>query len=158
VEVPDLGFSTALSGEYDCGNPLASDYNTIQKVGVISRENPDFILSNYDCSGEFDADKMRHASMLLELRWADETMAKTEEKPDVEIIFEVPLGWFPFQLVESSESIFHPEENGQGFTYWYAYVDEGAKDLPGDNGIYYGIMVHFPDTMEKQSCPCHCQN
>jgi len=144
VEVPELGFGTTLLGEYDCGNPQASDYNTIQKIGIVSSENPSFVLSSYDCSGDFDADGERHAKMYLELRWADEDKAKTSEKPEVEVSFKTVWGYFPFQLVKSSVSIFHPEENEEGFTYWYAYVDQAAgRDWPE----LYEIVVNFPNHM-----------
>ena len=147
VVAPDLGLGAKLLGENDCGNPQGSDYNTIQKIGVVSKETPEFILSNYDCSGEFDADKMRHAKMYLELRWADESKAKTQDLPQVEVLFGTVWGYFPFQLVQSPVSIFHPEENKEGFAYWYAYVDEAAKNEPGENGILYQIKVTFPDYM-----------
>ena len=49
--------------------------------------------------------------------------------------------------MQSPVSIFHPEENKQGFTYWYAYVNEAAKNEPGENGILYRIKVTFPDYM-----------
>jgi len=147
IEAPDMGLGTKLLGEYDCGNPNASDYNTIQKVAVISKENPDFELSSYLCSGQYDADKMRHAKMYLELRWMDGTKAKTDQRPEVEVMFETGWGYFPFILVQSPVSIFHPEENKEGYTYWYAYVDEAAKNEPGGNGILYKIKVTFPDYM-----------
>lgn len=144
AESPDWNIGTELTGEYDCGNLSASDYNTIQKVGVISTDNPQFVLSNYDCSGEFDGDKMHHAQMLLELRWADEERAKTSEQPNVEWWFETGWGYFPSMMVSSPASIFHPEENGKGYTFWYAFVDEGAKNEPGPNGILYQIRVELP--------------
>jgi len=147
VEAPDFGLGTTLLGENDCGNPQASDSNTIQKVGVVSMQTPAFELSSRDCSGEYDADKMRHAQMYLELRWADDTKAKTTDRPEVEVLFATGWGYFPFQLVQSPVSIFHPEENKQGFTYWYAYVNEAAKNEPGENGILYRIKVTFPDYM-----------
>jgi len=36
IEVDDWPLGAALTGEHDCGNPSASDYNTIQKVGMVS--------------------------------------------------------------------------------------------------------------------------
>jgi hypothetical protein len=147
IEVDDLPLGVAMTGQYDCGDPSASDYNTIQKVGEVSTENPTFTLSSYDCSGQFDADKYRHATMLVELRWADSDKAKTTQQPMVETEFTTIWGYFPYTFVQSPTSIFHPEENGQGYTYWYAYVDEGAKNEPGENGISYGVEVRFPDYM-----------
>ena len=61
--------------------------------------------------------------------------------------FQTVWGYFPFQLIKSFESIFHPEENKEGFTYWYAYVDEAAKNEPGENGILYKITVTATDNM-----------
>ena len=42
-------------------------------------------------------------------------------------------------------SLFHPSENGQGFTYWIAYVDQAAKNEAGGNGIAYHAGVTLPD-------------
>ncbi|NOZ01613.1 MAG: hypothetical protein GXP54_06960, partial [Deltaproteobacteria bacterium] len=147
VEVDDWPIGAAMTGEHDCGDPNASDYNTIQKVGLLSPEAPEFVLSSHDCSGEYDADKERHAQMLLELRWADEAKALTPDQPMVNVEFSTMWGTFPFSLLSSPVSIFHPEENGQGFTYWYAFVNEAAKNEPGDNGIMYQVKVNFPDYM-----------
>lgn len=147
AESPDWNIGTFLTGEEDCGNPAAEDYNTIQKVGMVSAENPSFVLSSKDCSGAFDADKNRHAKMLLELRWAEDDRAKTADQPMVNVSFETAWGMFPFALVSSPVSIFHPEEAGKGYTYWYALVDEAAKNEPGENGILYKVAVSYPDYM-----------
>lgn len=148
VEVPDWPIGAAMTGEHDCGNPAASDYNIIQKVGVVSNDNLSFVLSSYDCSGQFDADKMRHAQMLVELRWAEGEKARTnKDLPLVVVNFETMWGYFPHRFEASPISIFHPEENGQGYTFWYAYVDEAAKNEPGPNGIAYQVRVNYPDYM-----------
>lgn len=145
AETPDFPIGASLQGSHSCGDPSSGSWNTIQAVGVVAPGQPPFVLSTFECSGEFDADKMRHAKMLLELRFADDEKARTPQTPPVEVSFNTALGWFPFQLVSSPVSIFHPEENGQGYTFWYAYVDQGAKNESGDNGIMYEIEVQPTD-------------
>jgi hypothetical protein len=53
-------------------------------------------------------------------------------------------GVYPYQLVESPVSLFHPEENGKGYKYWVGYVDQAAKN-ESSNGIAYHIGVNLPD-------------
>lgn len=144
-ETPDFPLSGGLSGSRSCGDPTSGDWNTIQAVGVVAPGGEAFDLSTSDCSGEWDADKMRHAQMLLELRFADDDKARSNLTPPVDVTFGTGWGWFPFQLIPSPVSIFHPEENGQGYTFWYAYVNEGAKNEPGDNGILYHVEVRPTD-------------
>ena len=48
--------------------------------------------------------------------------------------------YFPHELIESPVSVFFPEENGNGFRYWYAFVDQAAKNQD-ENGISYTISV-----------------
>ncbi|HNZ04711.1 MAG TPA: hypothetical protein PKK50_11265 [Myxococcota bacterium] len=139
--MPTLNLGLDMKGEGDCGDPLTPGYNTIQKVGLIQPGGETFSLATYDCSGDFNADKMTHAKMLLELRLADEQLAKTGTPPQVNESFVTVFGYFPHQLVASTFSIFHPEENGQGYTYWYALVDQASKNTPGSDGISYGIEV-----------------
>ena len=149
VDVDGWPIGAAFTGEQDCGDPDADDYKTIQKTGVLSTQDPKFTLSSYDCDKQLDADKMRHAQMLLELRWADKTKAATQNKPMVDVQFGTAFGYFPSNLTASPVSIFYPEENSQGYTYWYAFVNQGAKNEPGDNGILYKIDVSFPDFMSS---------
>ena len=59
-----------------------------------------------------------------------EARAKTPEQPGVTVEFGVVGGTFPHQLQQSPVSLFHPEENGGGFVYWLARVDQAAKNLP----------------------------
>jgi len=142
---PPNGFAVDLLGVLDQG--LAqSGMNTIKGLAIVSPQHPSFMLDTYDRAGTFDADKTVHAKMLLELRWVDAAKARTDEfpallAPDFGTLF----GWFPAQFVASPVSLFHPAENGQGFTYWYAYVDEAAKNEPGGNGIAYHAGVTLPD-------------
>ncbi len=129
IEMPAWPLGVAMTGQHDCGDPVTTDYNTIQKVGVVLTEQPTFVLSSYDCSGTFDADIVRHAQMLVELRWADRNKAATlNEQPQVEVSFQTVWGWFPHEFLSSPVSIFHPEENGQGFTYWYALRGPGSQE------------------------------
>lgn len=142
--IPDLGIEGGMQGTWDVDDPTG-EYRTIKMTGIVSAENPYFKLSTYSVSNDLDADKNTHAKMLVELRWADEETAKTGPMPAypyINVSFEtVTGGTFPYQLVESPYSIFFPEENGKGFKYWYGYVDQAAKNIPGSNGISYSIVV-----------------
>ena len=137
---PELG-SLDLTESSDCGSVDSSGYRTIRKVGVVDASSS-FDLDTYTCAGnQFDADKNTHAAMLLELRWLDETNAKTDTQPPPTVEFGTSIGYFPNMMTESPKSIFHPEENSQGFKYWYSYVNQAAKNEPGDNSTTYHITV-----------------
>jgi len=146
-ELPLLQLGLDMKGEESCGEFLTPGMNTIQKVGVVEPGGEPFRLATYDCSGTFNADKMTHAKMLLEVRFADEEMAKTTTQPPVIETFGTVMGYFPSLLLSSPVSIFHPEENGKGYTFWYALVDEAARNAAGDNGISYRIEVAPADFM-----------
>lgn len=138
---PGLGIQSKMNGSDDCGPVDSSGHRTIRKVGIVSNATGKFELSSYECVGDLEADKTVHAKMLLELRWLDEAMAKTDVQPTNKYQFEALWGTFPSKLGKSELSIFHPEENGKGFKYWYAFVDQAAKNEPGTNGITYGVVV-----------------
>src|SRR5690606_14212728 len=115
-------------------------------MGVVSPDNRTFRLSTYDRAGEFDADKTVHAKMLLELRWVDEDKARTDEFPALfSPDFGTVIGMFPASFVSSPISLLHPAENGKGYTFWYAFVDQAAKNEPGEGGIAYHAGVTLPD-------------
>jgi hypothetical protein len=140
-KAPDLGLETRMKDSNDCGTPDASGHVVIRKVAVVDTTQSSFELSSYGCSGSFDADKNTHAKMLLELRWLDETKAKSTTQPTPSYQFQTVFGYFPSMILQSPVSILHPEENGNGFVYWIAYVDQAAKNEAGSNGISYGIRV-----------------
>lgn len=146
-DMPLLNLGLDMKTTEDCGDPMAPGFNSIQKVGLVRPGGERFRLATYDCSGDFNADKNTHAKMLLELRFADEDQARSGTQPPVIETFGTVWGTFPERLVASPFSIFHPEENGQGYTFWYALVDEAAKNEPGSNGIAYRIEVEPADTM-----------
>lgn len=138
-----LGLTDQMDNTSDCGTPDAPGYNTIRKVAMINSATPNFELDTYACSHDFNADKDNHAKMLLELRWADEANARTTTKPGypmVNIEFGTVWGTFPSTLIQSPVSILHPEENGNGFVYWLAYVNQAAKN-ESSNGIAYHVTV-----------------
>jgi hypothetical protein len=141
---PELGFSVGMSESSDCGKVDSSGHRTIRKTGVVT-SSAEFKLDTYDCAGGlFDADKNTHAAMLLELRWLNEDSAKTTNKPGypmINIEFGTVIGVFPSDLTQSPKSVFHPEENDKGYVFWYAYVNQAAKNESGSNGIAYHIRV-----------------
>jgi hypothetical protein len=138
---PEIGIGTVMTDSSDCGSMDASNYRIIRKNGVVDSSSS-FNLDTYDCDGQkIAADKNTHASMLLELRWVDETQAKTDTQPAPKVEFGTTMGYFPNAMAGSPTSIFHPEENGKGFKYWYSYVNQAAKNSPGGNSETYHIKV-----------------
>jgi hypothetical protein len=138
---PDIGIGTVMTDSSDCGSMDASNHKIIRKTGVVNPSSS-FNLDTYDCDGQqFAADKNTHAAMLLELRWADEAQAKTDTQPMPRVEFGTTIGYFPNAMTGSPASVFHPEENGKGFKYWYSYVNQAAKNEPGDNSTTYHIKV-----------------
>lgn len=142
VDVPALGVRVTSGGLEDLGDPTG-EKGSIRKMAVLDSSSPTYSLNTYDVNQKLDADKNKHAKMLLELRWADEDKARTDTEPgypQVDIEFGTTMGIYPFQLTSSPVSLFHPEENGQGYTFWYAFVDQADKYQP-ENGISYHIDV-----------------
>ena len=134
---PTLGLGTTMTGSDDCGSIDASNYRIIRKVGVVDSTTP-FNLDSFSCDGnQIAADKNTHAKMLLELRWVDETAAKTDVQPMPVVEFGTAWGYFPNAMNETPASVFHPEESGKGFKYWYSYVDQAAKNEPGTSTSYH---------------------
>jgi hypothetical protein len=147
TDFPDpVGLQGGLQGLLDPGDPDASTGVT-QAVQAVGPGNPIFELDTYDISGSFDADKNKHAKMLLELRWQDEAKAKDPSaQPGVYTEFGTVWGTYPHTLVGSPVSFLHPEENGKGYTFWIAYVDQAAKN-ESQNGIAYHIRVTGGDAL-----------
>jgi hypothetical protein len=126
----------------DCHTPTTLGHNLVRKIGLLDgKSSPQFRLDTYSCSNAFDADKDSHAKMLLELRWAEDAKARQSSPigpPFVTLDFGTVAGSYPAQLVESPVSVLHPEENGKGYTYYIAYVDQAAKN-EAINGISYHV-------------------
>ncbi len=139
VSVQPLGFVLDLVGGSDLGSN-AGEYNAMQKMAVLQ---PGEFLSvdTYELNQEMDADNQTHAKMLLELRYADGARASDPTAPDLassaSITFGTTLGYYSHSFTKSAVSVFHPEENGRGYNYWYAYVDQAAKNEPGDRTNYH---------------------
>lgn len=143
---PPANLQSSIAGLLDPGDPDAST-GVIQQVKALSPQNPVFMLDTYSMSGAFDADKNKHAKMLLELRWQDETLAKDPSaKPAVTTEFGTVWGIYPHMLVASPVSFLHPEDNGLGYTFWIAYVNQAAKN-ESVNGIAYHIQVSGGETL-----------
>jgi hypothetical protein len=155
---PDFGF-VAGSLDWPPPNGVRADFvglsdpgvaangtNVVKGAGVIDAAHRTFRLDTYAVHQAYDADKMVHAKMLLEVRWVDAAKASTSDFPALFAPdFGTVWGTFPSAFVASPVSLFHPSENGQGFTYWIAYVDQAAKNEPGGNGIAYHAGVTLPD-------------
>ncbi len=137
---PDYVFDFTGTTEY---GRATSGTNRIQGMRVL-RTLEKFELSTYDVHGALDADKDTHAKMMIEARYLEEDLARSSNRPPIVTDFGTVFGTFPHFLVESPLSFFHPEENGQGFTYWIGYVDQAAKNEPS-NGIVYHVTARVPD-------------
>ena len=138
-KVNGINFDGDLESTWDYGDPDGTGYRVMKKTGVINSENPSFSLSTYDLKGNFDADPKSHAKMLLEIRYLDENAAKNDPMPAVDVEFGTVMGYFPAQLIESPFSIFFPEEDGNDYKYFIAYVDQAAKSR--NDPISYHVSV-----------------
>lgn len=142
IREPLSGLGVSFAGSNDASD-LGGGYFSVQKVGTVGAGTSSWRLDTYDVKQKSDADKNTHAKMLLEVRWLDEAVAKTEQKPYVTQEFGTGWGYFPSALVVSPVSYFYPEENGKGYKHWIAYVDQAAKNEPGSNGISYHISAGY---------------
>lgn len=113
----------------------------IQAEGVVSPDAPSFTASTTREQGIYDADKNVHAKMYLELRWLDETLARTTTPPPVDVLFSAGFGTFPHTLVQADTPYLHPEEADQGYVWWLAFVDEAAKNDPSENPFAFSVSV-----------------
>jgi hypothetical protein len=130
---PELGVDLGQEGSEDWGEPV-DGVVVGRKIAIVDSSHTELVFSTHDRVGEYDADMCQHAKMLAEFRWADETDAKTRGVPDP-MLFQAQFnGWIGSfcyggcPLVASPVSIFHPEDNGKGYTFWYAYVSQGQKN------------------------------
>ena len=146
---PEVGMLTDLDGEEDW--TVADGAVVGRKLAVLDAAHPDFEFSTYDRAGAFDADMCVQAKMLAEVRWANDADARTLPQPDAAQFGITMVGgmgvfcWDSCALVESNVSIFHPEDNGKGYKFWYRYVQGGLKNEysgSGDKGSSYGITGH----------------
>jgi hypothetical protein len=138
VTLPVIGeVRWGLLGSFD--SDVQGDLARVEKLGVVDG-GTGFALSTLDRVGAADADKDRHAKMIVELRYVDEARARTSEQPAVAPNFATQIGYFPSSLVQSPISFFHPSEAGKGFTYWIGFVDQAAKN-EAFNGIAYSVTV-----------------
>lgn len=144
MAAPLAGLGMGLAGSYDKAD-LGDGWAAVTRVelhGGVNTDSAAFELSSLDYAGEFDADKNTHAKMYLEIRWADEAMAATDQMPFVSPEFGTVWGVFPFTLVMSPVSLLFPEDNARGLNHWIAYVDQAAKN-EAENGIAYGVTVPY---------------
>jgi hypothetical protein len=147
---PLAGFGVGVNGSRGW-HDLGGGYASVEAVQVIgSGSATRFELSTTEASGgELDADKETHAQLLLEIRWVDEATAKTDARPYVREELGTLFGYFPEQLVQSSVSFLHPEDNGKGYVFWIAFANEAAKNEPGSNGIAYHAGVTYDPNLSR---------
>lgn len=143
LEEPLAGLSVGLAGSRDV-KLLDDGWATVARVASLGSgaSESSFTLSTYDAEQAFNADKDTHAKMLLEVRFADEGMAKSETQPAVSELFATDIGYYPSMFVASPVSFLFPEENGAGYTHWIAFVDQAAKNQ-NVNGISYNITASY---------------
>ncbi len=146
VDVPLIGAHMGWEGEQDYG-PATSGPNYCKKSTVLDDKAATMTLSTYDRAQKFDADKMTHAKMFLEFRFANDADAQQKTLNDAKMLniqFGTVIGYFNHTVVESSISVLHPEENGKGYKFFWAFVDQAAKNEAGSNGIAYHVTVTKP--------------
>lgn len=112
---------------------------TASKEVTVNPSNPEFTLSTYEYSGEFEADAACHADMTVEFRWADDVTAQYETRPPLYYEFQSLFGWFPAN--EGMET--HHTENGA--VIWKISISE-AIDKSKPEGSSYGILVRWVGT------------
>jgi len=141
-----------LQGTQDLG-VTEDGYRLVQKMGVAGGYSGTFDFNTRDATGIEDADKNTHAKMLLEIRYANPEKAVTDTMPPANTVFHTSTlyGFFEHQFIPSKISLFHPEEAGQNFHYWIAFVDKAAKNETDPDGISYGITV-APTTSDAVLC------
>jgi hypothetical protein len=141
---PLFGLGMEITDDADCSGPDSSGHVIVRKTATLDSAHPFSVDTYDDCNQAFDADKDEHAQMLLELRWADDAKAKASAPdtlgPMLDIEFGTVWGVFLDSPAKTQVSAFHPEENGQGFNYLYAFVSQAAKN-EASNGIAYHISV-----------------
>ncbi len=140
--VPGLGVGVGWEGAHDCAKASGTDLATCRGMSVLDGTVTAFRLSTKDRAGVADADKMQHAQMLVEMRYANESDALTQTSmPPVQLQVADSYGTFGANWVQSPISYFHPQELGKGYKYWNAYVSQADKYQPGANGIEYYVDV-----------------
>lgn len=139
---PLAGFGVGAKGTRTA-RELSGGYSSVESVAVVGGGVSRFELDTGDAYNDWDADKNTHAKMLMEIRWVDDGVAKTDKKPFVRHKLGTVMGYFPSELVQSPISFLHPEENGQGYVYWIAYADQAAKNEAGDGGTRYVASVEY---------------
>lgn len=124
------------------GVTVQGDHHIAEHEAILTKDNPKFSIDTYDLDGGFFADKSTHANMLLEVRWADPETAKTTAPPPVTIDFGTSMGYYPANLTDVPISVLHPEENGKGYHFWSALVNQGAKNEPGTTTSFHIKATH----------------
>lgn len=139
---PLAGFGWGVKGSRG-SHELGDGYVSVEAMDIVGKgASASFELSTREAHGVKDADKDSHAKMLVELRWADDAMAKTDKRPSIDPVFGTDTGMYSATLEQVPVSFLHPEENGKGYVYWYYYVDQAAKNQPV-NGIEYHAGVRY---------------
>ncbi|MBI1945630.1 MAG: hypothetical protein HYS27_08035 [Deltaproteobacteria bacterium] len=136
------GLGLDVLGSADAAD-LGEGWSTVYKVAVlgVGGTGP-FRLSSFDAHQANDADKETHAKMYLEVRWADDARAQTQDSPYLTPSFHTILGVFANDALAQHPSLLFPEDNAAGIVTWSVLVDQAAKN-EADNGIAYGIDVNY---------------
>lgn len=113
---------TGLGGVAHSGDRTIANAESLLGPGHVT-----FRLDTWDVDGGAFADPLSPARCLLELRWADPSLARSDLPPPVASEFGVGSAYLAANLVELPLSTFHPEDNGQGLHFWVALVDIPAS-------------------------------
>jgi hypothetical protein len=149
VKSPELGLNLGQEGQNGWVGPDGNGVAVGRMMTVLDGTQLTASISTYDRAGALDADMCVHCKMLAEVRWANESDALNLGAPDPTLFaaeFQGGFGqfcWGGCPLVESPVSIFHPEDNGKGYKFFYAYVSQALKNEyveGGDKGSAYTIL------------------
>lgn len=108
----------------------------INDSATLNSSNTTLVLSTYQADGDFLADASCHASMWIDIIWADSTRAASTEEPPISVSFESVFGYFPSGGPEMRWS-----EN-LGVNYWRYIVSEAA-DRNATEGTDYSITATY---------------
>jgi hypothetical protein len=138
--------------DFVAGGAAGEGRAKVRRDGVVGPDATSMSVSTYDAKQTWDADKNQHAKMLLETRWSDGERAKTSEPPPVKGQFTAGWGYFPNPgLVAMPFSVLNPHENGNGYKFWYIFVDQAAKNDPTPNPLGFGVEASYAPSTQSQA-------
>lgn len=100
-------------------------------------------------NGSCQADKDLPATILVEVRWADDERAKTDERPEVSAIYGMQQtvidseDMLAIELFPLPDSILHPEESGRGYRFWVGVGELDAAKTRVNSTTFMVALTDF---------------